>query len=117
MKLWNKFLVTRRDGTVPEWPYLVIGARDPAAPAALRAYAVAARQLGMDPDYADDIDGLADDFEHYRAEHGTGDPDAPPHRVDNAEVVARFGSGTERRPEPLRADGRGFPDEPRRDAS
>lgn len=97
MKLWNKFLVTRRDGTVPEWPWLVIGARDPAAPAALRAYAAAARTLGMDPEYADDIDGLAADFEAYRRDHGDGDPDAPPHREDDPAVVGQFGAaGTQR---------------------
>lgn len=39
MKIFNKFLVVRRDGTVPDWPYLVLGARDPAAPAALRTLA------------------------------------------------------------------------------
>ena len=30
MKLFNKFLVQRRDGSVPEWPWLVMGAADPA---------------------------------------------------------------------------------------
>lgn len=96
MKLWNKFLVVRRDGSVPEWPYIVIGGRDPAGPAALRAYATAARQLGMDAEYADDIDGLALDFEEYRLTHGDGDPDAPPHRSDDPEVLIRFKRGTER---------------------
>lgn len=92
MKLWDlpKFLVVRRDGTVPEWPYLVMGARDPAAPAALRAYAAAARTVGMDPEYADDIDRLAVDFEEYRLNHGDGDPDAPPHREDDPAVLARL---------------------------
>src|ERR1700704_5669978 len=27
----GKYLVQRRDGSIPEWPYFVIGARDPAA--------------------------------------------------------------------------------------
>lgn len=96
MKLWNKFLVQRRDGTVPEWPYMVMGGRDPAAPAALRAYAAEARALGMDPEYADDVEGLAGDFNAYRQDHGSGDPDAPPHRRDAPEVVQRFKRGTER---------------------
>lgn len=95
-KLWNKFLVLRRDNTVPEWPYLVMGGRDPAAPAALRAYAATARQLGMDPELCDDIEGLSDDFDAYRAEHGDGDPDAPPHRPDDPAVVSRFVRGSER---------------------
>lgn len=93
MKLWNKFLVTRRDGTVPEWPWLVMGARDPAAPPALRAYAEAARAEGMNAEYADAIEDLAGRFEEYRRTHGNGDPDAPPHRVDDPSVVSRFGNG------------------------
>ena len=35
----GKYLVKRRDGTVVEWPSFVLGARDPHAAAALRAYA------------------------------------------------------------------------------
>lgn len=98
MKLWNKFLVMRRDGTVPEWPWMVLGARDPASPPALRAYAAAAREHGMDAEYADEVERLAADFEEYRRSHGDGDPDAPPHRPDDPAVVGRFGTGgTERR--------------------
>ena len=93
-KLWNKFLVMRRDGSVPEWPYFVIGARDPAAPAALRSYAVEARGLGMDPEYADDLERLASEFEQWREATGSGDPDAPPHRQDDPEVIARWRAGT-----------------------
>lgn len=96
MKLWNKFLVTRRDGTVPDWPYLVLGGRDPAAPTAIRALADESQRLGMDPEYCDDLRGLANDMDEYRAEHGEGDPDAPPHREDDPEVIARFKRGTER---------------------
>lgn len=51
----GKYLVQRRDGAIPEWPYFVIGAADPAAPEVLIAYAQAARSLGMDPEYCDDI--------------------------------------------------------------
>jgi hypothetical protein len=96
VKLWNKFIVMRRDGTVPEWPYFVLGARDPAAPTALRAYAVAAKLLGMDPAYAEDLRGQADDWDAYRREHGEGDPDAPPHRKDNPHVVSLLKAGSER---------------------
>jgi len=96
MKVWDKFLVLRRDGTVPEWPYLVLGARDPACPAALRAYAAEARRLGMDAEYADDIEGMAGDWERYRAAHGDGDPDAPPHRADDAVTVSRIRAGSAR---------------------
>ena len=89
-KLWNKFLVVRRDGSVPEWPWLVLGARDPVAPVALRAYAEEARRQGLDPDYARDVERLADDWERYRKEHGNGDPDASKHRIDDPVVVARI---------------------------
>jgi hypothetical protein len=89
-KLWNKFLVIRRDGSVPDWPWLVMGARDPIAPAALRAYAQEARRLGYDSEYADDIDRLAQEWEQYRAQHGDGDPDATRHREDDPSIVARI---------------------------
>src|SRR5215467_4596370 len=92
MRLFNKFLVIRRDGSVPEWPYLVMGARDPAVPPALRAYADAAH--GMDEEYLSDIRALADSFEQYRMIHGPGDPDAPPHRPDDPEVVRMIRGGS-----------------------
>lgn len=97
MKIWaktkefreGKFLVVRRDGTVPHWPHFVLGARDPIAPAALRAYAAAARDDGLlDPEYIDSILELAGDFERYLMMHGEGDPDAPPHRKDDRDVIA-----------------------------
>ena len=97
MKIWaktdefreGKFLVVRRDGTVPHWPLFVLGARDPHAPAALRAYAEACKfDYRLDPEYAKSIFELADDFEAYNAMHGDGDPDAPPHRKDDPAVIA-----------------------------
>lgn len=97
MGLWRKsgveggkYLVQRRDGTVPEWPYFVIGAKDPAAPGALLAYADEAEKLGLNPQYVKDVRALADEFALFRAEHGRGDPDAVPHRRDNPEVVGRM---------------------------
>lgn len=90
MKLWNKFLVTRRDGTHPEWPWLVMGARDPIAPAALRAYAQEARRLGYPEDYAADVEKLAGEWESYRETAGDGDPEAPPHREDSPEIVTKI---------------------------
>lgn len=83
----GKFLVVRRDGTIPDWPHFVLGARDPAAPAALRAYAIAAETAGMDPDFCSSVALLAEDFEAYRKQAGDGDPDAPPHRSDNEHVL------------------------------
>lgn len=95
MKIWaktkefseGKFLVVRRDGSVPKWPHFVLGARDPWAPTALRAYALAAKDSGADVEYADSILELADDFDAYRREHGEGDPDAGPHRTDDGIVI------------------------------
>jgi hypothetical protein len=93
-KLWDKFLVLRRDGTVPEWPYLVLGARDPAVPFAIRALADESERLGMDPAYADDLRALADDHDEWRLAHGEGDPDAARHRKDDPDVIKRITFGT-----------------------
>ena len=89
----GKYLVQRRDGTVPEWPSLVLGARDPAAPAAIRAYADECERQGFEPVYVADMRWLADEFEAYRAEHGEGDPMAPRHRVDDPEIIAKMRLG------------------------
>jgi len=92
----GKYLVLRRDGTVFEHPFFVLGARDPAAPAALMAYSVAAEDLGLDPLFAHDVSDLAAEFYAYREEHGAGEPDAGPVRVDDPATVARMvkqGSG------------------------
>ena len=96
MKVWTltkefsegKFLVTRRDGTTPDWPHFVMGARDPAVPIALRSYSHVAAGLGFDSEYTDSVYGLSLFFEDYRREHGAGDPEAPPHRVDEPMVLA-----------------------------
>ncbi len=90
----GKYLVKRRDGTIPDWPSFVLGARDPAAPIALRAYADAAEKLsGFDPAYIADIRWLADEFEKYRQEHGDGDPSAPRHRTDDPATIAEMARG------------------------
>jgi hypothetical protein len=86
----GKYLVTRRDGTTPQWPYFVIAASDPAAPAALRAYALAAEGNGMDPEYVADIKWLADEFKAWYAANGAGDPDAPRHRIDDPDTIAKM---------------------------
>ena len=83
----GKYLVLRRDGSIPEWPNFVLGAKDPAAPVALRAYADQAEKLGLDSSYVNDIRILADEFEAYRLTEGEGDPDAPPHRTDDPEIA------------------------------
>lgn len=95
MKIWaktkefgeGKFLVVRRDGSSPAWPHFVMGARDPAVPAGLRAYAAEAERLGFEAEYVASIRELAADFEAYRANEGSGDPEAPPHRKDDPAVL------------------------------
>jgi hypothetical protein len=90
--LSEKYLVVRRDGSVPKWPKFVLGARDPAAPAALRAYAQEAEKLGMDAEYVSMVESLANHFEHYRAVEGGGDPDSPPlDRSDDPAIVEAMG--------------------------
>lgn len=89
----GKYLVQRRDGTVPGWPFFVIAASDPAAPKALHAYADAAAEHGMDPEYVRDVRNLAAEFSRWRAEHGAGDPDAPRHREDDPAVIAKMREG------------------------
>ena len=97
MKIWaktkeyleGKFLVVRRDGSIPHWPHFVLGARDGYAPIALRAYADAMeRDRNHDQDYVDSIRELAVDFEQYALRQGFGDPEAPPHRTDDPAVIA-----------------------------
>jgi hypothetical protein len=89
----GKYLVKRRDGTVVEWPSFVLGARDPAAPAALRAYADEAERLSMAAGYVADIRHLANEFEGYRSSKGEGDPDRGKHRKDNPETIAEMKLG------------------------
>jgi hypothetical protein len=89
----GKYLVQRRDGTVPEWPSFVLGAKDPAAPAALRAYATAAELAGLDPGYCRDVRNLAREFEIYRERQGTGDPDRGRHRTDDPSIIEKMRGG------------------------
>jgi hypothetical protein len=95
----GKFLVVRRDGTVPAWPHFVLGARDPHAVLALMAYATSYLSITppekFDREYYESILELARDFELYRLEHGDGDPEAAPHRKDDPGVInaMRHGPG------------------------
>src|SRR6266850_4065013 len=89
----GKYLVKRRDGTVVEWPNFVIGAKDPAAPAALRAYADEAERRGMNAGYVSGVRRLAGHFEGYRAFHGDGDPDRGRHRTDDHATVSEMRKG------------------------
>lgn len=90
----GKYLVKRRDGSVVEWPHFVLGARDPHAVAALRAYA---ESISKDPDCHPDLPGailrLAADFEKYREEHGAGDPTRGRHRKDDPKTIEEMRQG------------------------
>lgn len=86
----GKYLVKRRDGTIPRWPYFVIGGADPIAPFAIRHYADEAERRGLDKAYVFELRCMAYDFEKYRQENGEGDPDAPRHRVDDPATVAEM---------------------------
>ena len=89
----GKYLVKRRDGTVVEWPSFVLGAKDPAAPAALLAYANVAEALGFNKEFVRDVRSLASDFAAYRQLHGSGDPDRGRHRRDDPATIAEMKSG------------------------
>jgi hypothetical protein len=89
----GKYLVKRRDGTVVEWPSFVLGAKDPAAPAALRAYALEAARRGMNADYVSGIRRLAEAFVQYRIANGEGDPDRGRHRTDDPATVEEMRKG------------------------
>lgn len=89
----GKYLVKRRDGSVVEWPNFVIGAKDPAAPKALLAYAREAERLGMNMDYVNGVIRLAQQFHEYRLVVGEGDPDRGRHRIDDPATIAEMRKG------------------------
>lgn len=66
---------------------------DPAAPAALLAYADAAEKLGYNAGYVAGIRRLAGEFEEYRVVHGPGDPDRGRHRKDDPATIAEMKKG------------------------
>lgn len=89
----GKYLVKRRDGTVPEWPSFTMGARDPAAPAALRAYADKSEELGFTAGFVAAIRRMADEWDIYRLHYGAGDPDRGKHREDDPATIAEMRKG------------------------
>jgi hypothetical protein len=90
----GKYLVKRRDGTVPEWPSFVLGGADPHAAAALRAYADScATDPAVDPGFVAAVRRLADAYDRWRAEHGPGDPGMGIHRRDDPATVAEMRRG------------------------
>jgi len=79
----------RRDGTPVEDRFFVIFLKDPNAPAAIRAYADAARIHEMDPEFCADIEAMFE--ESVKAVYLFGaesDPDGAPHRKDDEKLLA-----------------------------
>lgn len=90
----GKYLVCRRDGSVVEWPSFVLGARDPHAAYALRAYATScAVDPNMDRGFIAAVFRLAAKYDRYRAEHGEGDPGKGIHRKDDPATIALMRKG------------------------
>lgn len=89
----GKYLVLRRDNTVPTWPWFVLGARDPMAAWALWFYSWIGVFYTWNWDYLKGVNRLSWDYYDYRHKHGDGDPDAGPHREDNPFVIARMKEG------------------------
>lgn len=82
----GKYLVVRRDGTIPDWGHFVLSYTDPAAPVALAAYAQACEMLDMDPAYVKSLRDLAEELST-RPRDPKSDPDSGPHRKDNPAVL------------------------------
>lgn len=93
MKIWakteefseGKYLVVRRDGTVPAWAHFVLAGTDPCAAVALAAYAAEARKRGWDDEYVASIEALACEFgaaSNTADAKAKSDPWAGPHRED-----------------------------------
>jgi hypothetical protein len=101
----GKYLVKRRDGTVPPWPSFVLGGSDPFAEIALRAYAAAvethilevgeeaALAEGLTHEWAASVRRFAERFRLWREEHGPGDPGMGRHRKDDPATVAEMRKG------------------------
>lgn len=96
-------LLFRRDGTIPEWEWFVLGARDPGAPTAVRAYAFECKARNLDPAYVADLRNMADCWERFQQAEITSpnppakkaDPDGPRHRKDDPEVLKFKGTLSE----------------------
>lgn len=82
----QKYLIIRRDGSIPRWPAFVLGGADPAAPVALRAYADECERQQMDSHYVSKVRTLADEFDAFP---GESDPDQPDGRRE-CEFVHRL---------------------------
>lgn len=72
-----KYLVLRRDGTLPPWPYFVLGAADPAAWDTFAFYVERCRELGYSQQYLDELSAIRLNFVK---------PNGPERRPDDGKV-------------------------------
>ena len=80
----GKYLVKRRDGSVPPWPSFVLGGADPHAEYALRAYADSCENdPAISKEFVAAVRRWADTYAQWRAENGDGDPGMGRHRTDD----------------------------------
>lgn len=100
----GKYLVKRRDGTVPPWPSFVLAGPDPVAVEALLAYCQQvcyllvcrpgeAARLGFTPEYARSLDRWVSEYDGYRMAHGASDPGMGQHRTDDPATVEEMRKG------------------------
>lgn len=90
----GKYLVKRRDGSIPPWPSFVLGGADPMAPWTLRFYAALGllfRELNLAT--AKGFWRWAGVMRDYRRTHGKGDPGMGRHRQDDPATVAEMRLG------------------------
>lgn len=90
----GKYLVKRRDGTVPKWPSFVLGGADPHAEVALRAYADSCdKDPNIDKGFIQAVRRWADEFRTWRETNGNGDPGMGKHRKDDPETIEQMRQG------------------------
>lgn len=90
----GKYLVMRRDGSIPPWPSFVLGGADPHAAVALRAYADSCdTDPAIDKGFIAAVRRWADEYDRWRQVHGNGDPGMGKHRTDNVVVLAAMRQG------------------------
>lgn len=90
----GKYLVKRRDGTIPPWPSFVLGGADPHAEIALRAYATScAGDPTIDKGFVAALFRWADEFKKWRELVGVGDPGKGKHRKDDPAILEEMKKG------------------------
>ena len=90
----GKYLVKRRDGTVPTWPSFVLGAADPMVPATLRFYALLGFFMGhFTWGFMRSLWRFASTMSRWRKSNWTGDPGMGRHRKDDPVTIAEMRKG------------------------